>query len=78
MVIKLNSTSGGASSIGYGLTKKRDIKQADNILAKQNENVLFVRADHLKVNRINSGISRYALRKRTGKPCLVLNWCRGS
>lgn len=52
MVIKLNSTSGGASSIGYGLTKKRDIKQADNILAKQNENVLFVRADHLKVNSV--------------------------
>ena len=52
MVIKLNSTSGGASSIGYGLTKKRDIKQADNILAKQNENVLFIRADHLKVNSV--------------------------
>lgn len=52
MVIKLNSTSGGASSIGYGLTKKRDIKQADNILAKQNENVLFIRADHLKVNNV--------------------------
>ena len=52
MVIKLNSTSGGASSIGYGLTKKRDIQQADNILAKQNEDVLFVRADHLKVNSV--------------------------
>ena len=52
MVIKLNSTSGGASSIGYGLTKKRDIKQADNILAKQNENVLFIRTDHLKVNSV--------------------------
>lgn len=52
MIISLTSTAGGASSIGYGLTKKRDIKQADNILAKQNENVLFVRADHLKVNSI--------------------------
>ncbi len=52
MVIKLNSTSGGASSIGYGLTKKRDIQQADNILAKQNENVLFIRADRLKINSV--------------------------
>jgi hypothetical protein len=52
MIISLTSTAGGASSIGYGLTKKRDIKQADNILAKQNENVLFVRADHLKVNSV--------------------------
>ena len=50
MIISLNSTAGGAGSIGYGLTKKRDIKQADNILSKQNENVMFVRADHLKVN----------------------------
>lgn len=52
MIISLTSTAGGASSIGYGLTKKRDIKQADNILAKQNEKVLFVRADHLKVNSV--------------------------
>lgn len=52
MIISLTSTAGGASSIGYGLTKKRDIKQADNILAKQNEDVLFVRADHLKVNSV--------------------------
>ena len=52
MIISLTSTSGGASSIGYGLTKKRDIKQADNILNKPNEDVIFVRADHLKVNSI--------------------------
>ena len=52
MIISLTSTAGGASSIGYGLTKKRDIKQADNILAKQTENVLFIRADHLKVNSV--------------------------
>lgn len=52
MIISLTSTAGGAGSIGYGLTKKRNIKQADNILAKQNEDVLFVRADHLKVNSI--------------------------
>ena len=52
MIISLNSTAGGASAIGYGLTKKRDIKQADNILAKQNENVAFVRTDNMKVNTI--------------------------
>lgn len=52
MIISLTTTAGGASSIGYGLTKKRDIKQADNILSKPNEDVLFVRADHLKVNNI--------------------------
>ena len=52
MIISLTTTAGGASSIGYGLTKKRDIKQADNILSKQNENVMFVRADHLKVNSV--------------------------
>ena len=52
MVISLKTTSGGASSIGYGLTKKRDIQQADNMLNKQNENVIFVRADHLKTDNI--------------------------
>ena len=52
MIISLTTTAGGAGSIGYGLTKKRDIKQADNILSKQNENVMFVRADHLKVNSV--------------------------
>ena len=52
MIISLNSTAGGAGSISDGLTKKRDIKQADNILSKQNENVMFVRADHLKVNSV--------------------------
>ena len=52
MIISLKTTSGGASSIGYGLTKKRDIQQADNMLNKQNENVIFVRADHLKTDNI--------------------------
>ena len=52
MVILLNTTDGGASAIGYGLTKVRDIQKADNILNKPNENVMFVRADHLKMNGI--------------------------
>ena len=52
MVISLKTTSGGASSIGYALTKNRNIQQADKMLNKQNENVIFVRADHLKTDNI--------------------------